>query len=90
MSVALYRGHEAEGEMVYDEGGGGLFVVGRHRVGLGAEFEFVCDRPVVLARAVAPLAFGCVPAPCVFGTYVAPLGRRQRLMVNCVCKRWLW
>ena len=65
MPVALYRAHEAEGDMVYDEGGGGLCVVGRQRVGLGAEFEFVCDRPVVLARAVPPFAFGCVPAPCV-------------------------
>ena len=66
--AAFYRGHEAEGELVYDEGGGGLFVVGRQRVGLGAEFEIVCDRAVVMARAVAPLAFGCVPWPRVFGT----------------------
>ena len=65
MLVALYRAHEAEGDMVYDEGGGGLCVVGRQRVGLGVEFEFVCDRPVVLARAVPPFAFRCVLAPCV-------------------------
>ena len=61
-------------------------MIGRQRVGFGEEFELVCNRLVVVARAVAPLAFGCVPAPRVFGTYVAPLGRRQHLIVNWASK----
>ena len=90
MLVALYRAHAAEGDMVYDEGGGGLCVVGRQRVGLGAEFEFVCDRPVVFGAGGASVCVWVRARAVRFGAHVAPFGRRQRLMVNWVWKRWSW